>query len=88
MPRAANKSLPVRHQPLRYRRRKWFYDGRLSLDGKNLHITRVHGDIAGRASDLDNAIKAECRRLGATVHLDDRNAADELFRAMIPAVLP
>lgn len=60
----------------------WHYDGKLLDDpqrGPNLYISKIHGPIAGHAAELDKAIKAECKRLGATVHLDDPVAATEML---------
>lgn len=65
---------------------RWTYNGRLFTDAdgaRHLRISKVHGDFTGQASELDEAIKSECRWFKATGHLDDTVAADEMLKHLV-----
>jgi uncharacterized RDD family membrane protein YckC len=81
-PGSKNRSKRVYGQQLG----RWRYDGRVvthDTGHADLHIMRVFGaPIDGHIAELDEAIKAECVRLNATVHLDDSTASSIMFARM------
>jgi hypothetical protein len=80
-PGSPNRARRIEHQPLRYKKRVWHYDGRLYAADHQLHITKIHGPLTDPAA-LNEAIRAECARLRVTVHLDDERAAGVISGAV------
>jgi hypothetical protein len=84
MPRGKNKSRIVDHQLLQHRGRQWRYRGRLYAD--HLDIDKISGDLSAPAAELDAAIKAECKRLGVVINLNDRAVADMMLKSIAVAL--